>query len=135
MFDIGFSELALIALIGLLVLGPKRLPEVARTLGSWVGRVRAWIANVKQDLDREINSEELAEFRKLKTELEETKRLIEQSAGQTLSQVRSDLESTASTTPSIAPPAPVPSPTKSRTRTTKSGRATRPSKKRGKRRT
>jgi len=135
MFDIGFSELALIALIGLLVLGPKRLPEVARTLGSWVGRIRAWIANVKQDLDREINSEELAEFRKLKTELEETKRLIEQSAGQTLSQVRSDLESTASTTPSIAPPAPVPSPTKSRTRTTKSGRAARPSKKRGKRRT
>jgi len=135
MFDIGFSELALIALIGLLVLGPKRLPEVARTLGSWVGRIRAWIANVKQDLDREINSEELAEFRKLKSELEETKRLIEQSAGQTLSQVRSDLESTASTTPSIAPPAPVPSPTKSRKRTTKSGRATRPSKKRGKRRT
>ena len=133
MFDVGFSELALIALIGLLVLGPKRLPEVARTLGSWVGRIRAWIANVKQDLDREINSEELAEFRKLKAELEETKRLIEQSAGQTLSQVRSDLESTASATPSIAPPAPAP--TKSRKRTAKSGRVTRPSKKRGKRRT
>ena len=135
MFDVGFSELALIALIGLLVLGPKRLPEVARTLGNWVGRIRAWIANVKQDLDREINSEELAEFRKLKAELEETKRLIEQSAGQTLSQVQNNLESADSPTPRIAPPAPASSPVKSRKRAVKSGRTARSNKKRGQRRT
>jgi sec-independent protein translocase protein TatB len=108
MFDIGFSELLVIGLIGLLVLGPKRLPEVARTLGSWVGQVRAWISNVKQDLDREINSAELSEFRKLKAELEETRRMIEQSANQTIAQVSADLEGTdaaaGTSTPSIAPP-------------------------------
>jgi len=143
MFDIGFSELALIALIGLLVLGPKRLPEVARTLGSWLGRLRAWIANVKQDLDREINSEELAEFRKLKAELEETKRLIEQSASQTLAQAQGGLEPPTSSTaekpaPSIAPPAmtktPTPQRTKTRARRTPNRRARSPGKKRGRRR-
>jgi len=104
MFDIGFSELALIALIGLLVLGPKRLPEVARTLGNWLGRMRAWIANVKQDLDREINSEELAEFRKLKAELEETRRIIEQSASQTLAQAQREVDPSAPSIGATSPP-------------------------------
>ena len=144
MFDVGFSELALIALIGLLVLGPKRLPEVARTLGSWLGRLRAWIANVKQDLDREINSEELAEFRKLKAELEETKRIIEQSASQTLAQAQSGLEPPEPTSkekavPSIAPPstknASGRKPKKSRARVKSSRRTRRSGKPRGRPRT
>ena len=53
MFDIGFSELALIFVIGLVVLGPERLPTVARTLGHWMGRARSTFNNLKNELERE----------------------------------------------------------------------------------
>lgn len=82
MFDIGFSELVVIGLIALIVLGPKRLPEVARTAGRWVGQLRRFVADVKQDLDREMHSEDLAELRKLKQELNDTRRLMENTSGE-----------------------------------------------------
>lgn len=59
MFDVGFSELILTALVALLVIGPERLPKVARTIGLWTGRARRFIAQVKQDIDQEIKVEEL----------------------------------------------------------------------------
>ena len=71
MFDIGFSELVAVSLIALIVLGPKHLPEVARTAGRWMGQLRRFIADVKQDIDREVHTEDLAELRKLKEELNE----------------------------------------------------------------
>lgn len=77
MFDIGFSELVVIGLIGLVVLGPKRLPEVARTAGRWLGKLRRFVSDVKQDLDREVNAAELAELRKLRDELNSTRRLMQ----------------------------------------------------------
>lgn len=82
MFDIGFSELVAVSLIGLIVLGPKRLPEVARTAGRWMGQLRRFITDVKQDLDREIHSEELSELRKLKRELDSTRRLMQDTSGE-----------------------------------------------------
>lgn len=82
MFDIGFSELVAIGLIALIVLGPKRLPEVARTAGRWMGQLRRFIADVKQDIDREINTEDLAELRKLKQELNDTRRLMQNTSGE-----------------------------------------------------
>jgi sec-independent protein translocase protein TatB len=82
MFDIGFSELVAISLIALIVLGPKRLPEVARTAGRWVGQLRRFISDVKLDLDREIHSEELSELRKLKRELDSTRRLMQDTSGE-----------------------------------------------------
>lgn len=84
MFDIGFSELVAIGLIALIVLGPKRLPEVARTAGRWVGQLRRFIADVKQDIDREMHTEDLAELRKLRQELNDTRRLTENSSGELL---------------------------------------------------
>ncbi|HEY8553957.1 MAG TPA: Sec-independent protein translocase protein TatB [Burkholderiales bacterium] len=84
MFDIGFSELVVIALVGLIVLGPKRLPEVARTLGHWLGRVRRFVADVKQDIDKEMQLAELAELRNLKRELDETRRMVEETSGKLL---------------------------------------------------
>jgi sec-independent protein translocase protein TatB len=80
MFDIGFWELALIGVLALVVLGPKRLPEAARTAGKWVGKLRAFIANVQRDIDRQIDAGELEELRRLKDELNQTRQLIEESS-------------------------------------------------------
>ena len=59
MFDIGFWELVMIAVIALLVVGPDKLPDVARTAGKWVGRARRFVSDVKTDIDRELKQEEI----------------------------------------------------------------------------
>jgi sec-independent protein translocase protein TatB len=59
MFDIGFWELTVIGVVALLVIGPERLPRVARTAGLWVGRARRFVSSVKADIDRELAAEEL----------------------------------------------------------------------------
>jgi len=59
MFDIGFWELALIGVILLLVVGPERLPKVARTAGLWVGRGRRMLSAMKEEIDREVKAQEL----------------------------------------------------------------------------
>lgn len=59
MFDIGFSELILIMVVVLLVVGPERLPKVARTAGLYLGRARRMVATVKADVARELAAEEL----------------------------------------------------------------------------
>lgn len=59
MFDVGFWELVMIGVVALLVIGPERLPRVARTVGLWVGRARRMLASVKADIDRELHAEEL----------------------------------------------------------------------------
>ena len=59
MFDIGFWELTMIAVIALLVIGPDKLPGVARTAGKWVGRARRFVGDVKTDIDRELKQEEI----------------------------------------------------------------------------
>lgn len=59
MFDVGFSELLIIAVVALLVLGPERLPKAARFVGLWMRRARAQWYSVKAELERELASEEL----------------------------------------------------------------------------
>lgn len=59
MFDIGFSEIALIAVVALLVLGPERLPKVARTAGALVRRARSSWHNVRSEIERELAAEDL----------------------------------------------------------------------------
>lgn len=59
MFDIGFWELSLIGIVGLLVIGPERMPAVARTVGKWMGRANRFIANVKDDINKELKDEDL----------------------------------------------------------------------------
>jgi sec-independent protein translocase protein TatB len=61
MFDIGFWELSLIAVVALLVFGPEKLPGAARTAGLWIGRARRLVATVKQDIDRELHLQEAQE--------------------------------------------------------------------------
>jgi sec-independent protein translocase protein TatB len=62
MFDVGFWELALVALIALLVVGPERLPRLARVSGMWLGRARRFLGSVKSEIDRELRAEELREI-------------------------------------------------------------------------
>ncbi len=59
MFDIGFSELLLLSVIVLLVIGPKRLPETLRTLGLWIGRMRRSFTRVKSEIEREIGMDDV----------------------------------------------------------------------------
>ncbi|MHB1951542.1 MAG: Sec-independent protein translocase protein TatB [Acidiferrobacteraceae bacterium] len=80
MFDIPFSELFIIAIVALVVLGPKHLPEVARTVGGFVRRVRRFIDEARQELGGEMSGGQLEEFRALRDELAETKRWAEQSS-------------------------------------------------------
>ncbi len=113
MFDIAFSEMVVIGLVALLVLGPKRLPELARTAGRWIAGLRRFIDNVKREVDREVRSDDLQAFRKLQQELEETRSLLHRSAGDTLtslSQLQVNPEPGpapvgAASTPAIAPAA------------------------------
>lgn len=76
MFDIGFWELMLIGVVGLVVIGPERLPGVARKLGHWVGRTRRFINNVRRDIDREIRQDELRQALKRDASLDEIKGII-----------------------------------------------------------
>ena len=63
MFDIGFSELLVIGVVALIVIGPQKLPRVARTIGHLLGRMQRYVADVKADINREIELEELRKMR------------------------------------------------------------------------
>lgn len=62
MFEASFLELLLIGVVALLVIGPERLPAVARTIGLWLGRIRRFIARTKADLERELHTDELRDM-------------------------------------------------------------------------
>ena len=76
MFDIGFSELMLIGIVALIVIGPERLPKVARTLGHLLGRAQRYVNDVKSDINREI---QLDELKKLQTQVTDSARELEDS--------------------------------------------------------
>ena len=76
MFDIGASEIFVIGVVALIVIGPERLPRVAKTLGHLFGRLQRYVSEVKSDISREI---ELEELRNLKATMQDAARSIEQS--------------------------------------------------------
>lgn len=59
MFDVGFWEICLIGIIALIVIGPERLPRVARVSGMWIGKLRGMVRTVKHDIDEQLRLEEL----------------------------------------------------------------------------
>lgn len=63
MFDIGFSELFVIGVVALIVIGPERLPRVARTAGHFFGRMQRYVSDVKADINREMELEDLRKMR------------------------------------------------------------------------
>lgn len=76
MFDIGFSELVLIAIVALVVVGPERLPRVARTAGLLLGRLQRYVGDIKADIHREI---ELDELKRLQADMQASARDLERS--------------------------------------------------------
>lgn len=96
MFDIGFLELVLVGIIGLLILGPERLPVAARTLGKWVGRARRMVSQFTQEIDKEIEIEELkAQLKKQGESLDINKDVqqIQETVSQALKEVEQDAQS------------------------------------------
>jgi sec-independent protein translocase protein TatB len=76
MFDVGFSEMIVIAVVALVVIGPEKLPRVARTVGALLGRMQRYVNDVKADINREI---ELDELKKMHTSVKEAAQSIETS--------------------------------------------------------
>ena len=105
MFDIGFSELLVIAVVALIVIGPERLPKVARTVGHLIGRMQRYVNDVKADISREM---ELDELRKLRSSMEETARSFEQSVQKEIHETESALNSVAEQARPDAEPQPAP---------------------------
>jgi len=93
MFDIGFSEMVVIGLVALIVIGPERLPRVARTLGHLVGRLQRYVADVKADINREV---ELDELRKMKDNLQQAATGFESSVQSEINAVQGDLNKAGS---------------------------------------
>jgi len=84
MFDVGFWELVFIAIIALLVVGPERMPKIARTAGLWLGKMRGFVSSVKQDIDRELAAEELKAVLEKQAAVPELKELIDEVSGEPL---------------------------------------------------
>jgi sec-independent protein translocase protein TatB len=91
MFDIGFPELVLVAIVGLLVIGPERLPEALRTLGLWLGRMRRSFTAVKTEIEKEIGMDEVRRQLHNEAIMEEMKR-IESEVRDTAADVRSSID-------------------------------------------
>ncbi|MEF8729575.1 MAG: Sec-independent protein translocase protein TatB [Accumulibacter sp.] len=92
MFDIGFSELMLIAVVALVVIGPERLPRVARTAGHLLGRLQRYVSTVKSDISREM---QLDELRRLQSEIQESARSVENSLSSEMQAAKQALTVTA----------------------------------------
>src|SRR5512144_977403 len=105
MFDIGFSEIVVIAVVALIVIGPERLPRTARTLGHLFGRLQRYVNDVKADINREL---ELEELRKLQQEMKSAAREIETSVHTAARDFEASARAVESELNSAASPAPSP---------------------------
>jgi sec-independent protein translocase protein TatB len=108
MFDIGFTELVVIGVVALIVIGPEKLPKTARTLGHLFGRLQRYVSDVKADISREM---ELEELRKLQTQVQNAARDIETSVSAAAREVETgvrNVESELSAAASDSTPAPLP---------------------------
>jgi len=88
MFDIAFTELLVIGLVALIVIGPEKLPRMARTVGHLAGRLQRYVADVKADINREI---ELEELRKMRDSMQEAASGFETSVQSELNKTETEL--------------------------------------------
>ncbi|HZS68789.1 MAG TPA: Sec-independent protein translocase protein TatB [Burkholderiales bacterium] len=104
MFDIGFSELLVIGIVALIVIGPQKLPGVARTVGHLLGRLQRYVADVKADINREI---ELEELRKMRDSMQKAASEMQSTVDAELSKTADELnKAAAGTVASEAPSEP-----------------------------
>ena len=101
MFDIGFSELLVIGLVALIVIGPEKLPRVARTLGHLAGRLQRYVADVKADINREI---ELEELRKMRDSMQNAASEMETSVNAELTKTADELNKSVKAAVEAKPP-------------------------------
>jgi sec-independent protein translocase protein TatB len=92
MFDIGFSELMVIGVVALIVIGPEKLPRVARTVGHLAGRLQRYVSDVKADINREI---ELDELRKMRDSMQQAASNFQSSVETEVNKTEADLNQAA----------------------------------------
>ena len=102
MFDVGFSELIVIGIVALVVIGPERLPKVARTAGHLLGRLQRYVNDVKADINREM---QLDELRKLQADMQESARDLGRNLNTEIQSIKSTVEGAESSAPPISEPA------------------------------
>lgn len=100
MFDIGFSELLIVGLVALIVIGPERLPTAARTLGLLLGRIKRGISSIREEVEREIGADEIKLQLRNEEILAKERKLLEDTLKQTGS-VGADIEKQLRETTSI----------------------------------
>ena len=106
MFDIGFSEMLMVAVVALVVIGPERLPGVARNIGRFAGRLQRYVHDIKRDFNREVEFEEI---KRLQHEMETTVQSMQQSMRAVESSLQQDVKQhQAALTESSAHAAPAP---------------------------
>jgi sec-independent protein translocase protein TatB len=102
MFDIGFSELLVIGIVALIVIGPEKLPRLARTLGHLAGRLQRYVTDVKADINREM---ELEDLRKMRDSIQQTATSFETSAQAEMNKTEAELKSVVEERPAEQQPA------------------------------
>jgi sec-independent protein translocase protein TatB len=89
MFDIAFSEMMVLAVIALVVIGPERLPKVAKQAGEWLGKLRRYVDDVKSDINRQM---ELTELRKLQSQVTDAAKELGDSVQSTMTGMQSQFD-------------------------------------------
>jgi sec-independent protein translocase protein TatB len=106
MFDIGFSELLVIGVVALIVIGPQKLPRVARTAGILMGRLQRYVSDVKADINREIELEELRKMRdSMQTAASEMQSAVDTELNKTADDLNKAVEGGKPQTPPAEKPA------------------------------
>jgi sec-independent protein translocase protein TatB len=77
MFDVGFSELVMVGLVALLVIGPERLPKAARIAGYWLGKARTTVASMKAEIKQELHAEEMRQLLSQQSIANELQQVVE----------------------------------------------------------
>jgi sec-independent protein translocase protein TatB len=95
MFNFGMTEVMIIAIVGLIVIGPERLPRVARTLGHLFGRMQRYVSDIKDDISREV---ELDELRNLQSSMKEAAQEIEESVSKQVNLIEDEVQQAESDT-------------------------------------
>ena len=105
MFDVGFWEVSLIFVVALLVVGPEKLPSLARTVGLYVGKARRYADHVRREIDTEVRNAELKELEKETQALADVKEAVQQTGDVLRSEINDDVStsSPASTPEAVAP--------------------------------